>query len=147
MEKLRGRPFQPGNNYGRGRPKGSRNKITTAWDELQGQYGEAVLRKCVAMALQGDRIALRLCVERLIAIRRDATLDLKLPSTRTAKGLDKACDALLQAISRGEVTPEQGESLRAILDSRRRIIETAELEERLKKLEAMGHSGQDRTYL
>ena len=135
MQKLRGRPFQPGNKYGRGRPKGSRNKITQAWDELQEQYGEAVFRKCFAMALQGDRLALRLCIERLVAIRRDATVDLKLPSTRTVEGVDKASDTLLQAISRGELTPEQGESLTAILDRRCRIIEVAEFEERLKKLE------------
>ena len=39
----RGRPFQPGNNLGRGRPKGSRNRKTLLAEELLDSHAEAVL--------------------------------------------------------------------------------------------------------
>jgi hypothetical protein len=34
MKKTPGRPFKPGNTFGRGRPQGSRNKATIALQEM-----------------------------------------------------------------------------------------------------------------
>jgi hypothetical protein len=34
MNKVRGRPFEPGNKLGRGRPKGSRNKAKSPGQDL-----------------------------------------------------------------------------------------------------------------
>ena len=41
----RGRPFEPGNHFGRGRPKGSRNKRSLVANELLIEHGEAIVRK------------------------------------------------------------------------------------------------------
>jgi len=50
----RGRPFEPGNKLGRGRPRGSRNKTTLVAGELLHSYALALMRKAIALALQGD---------------------------------------------------------------------------------------------
>ena len=68
---MRGKPFEPGNTCGRGRPKGSRNQATIALQHMLDGHGEAITKKCALMALQGDPVALRLCMDRLLAPRRE----------------------------------------------------------------------------
>jgi hypothetical protein len=49
-----------------------------------------------------------------------------------------AVDAVLQAVAAGRLTPAEGERIAAIVESRRRVIETEEHEQRLQKLESQG---------
>jgi hypothetical protein len=97
VSKPRGRPFSPGNTLGRGRPKGSRNKAQAPGQHLLDQYSESLTRKCIAMALQGDQRALRICMERINPARQDACVQLSLPSIRTAQDVEKAADKVTQA--------------------------------------------------
>jgi len=55
----RGRPFEPGNKLGRGRPPGSRNKRTLLGQALLEEFGEAVIRRALSLALQGDSPMIR----------------------------------------------------------------------------------------
>ena len=87
MSNVRGRPFQPGNQYGRGRPKGSRNKSTPAAQQLLEQYSEPIMRKCIAQALGGDVRALKLCLERVTPVRRNSLVKVNLPAIESAKDL------------------------------------------------------------
>jgi hypothetical protein len=66
---MSGRPFERGNKAGKGRPPGSRNKKGILLDMLQDR-GEAILTKGIFMALSGDRVLQRVCIERLIHTRR-----------------------------------------------------------------------------
>ena len=58
-----------------GRPKGARNRTTQAVLALLEGEAEAIGRKAVEMALAGDSVALRLCLDRLAPPRRDDRLD------------------------------------------------------------------------
>jgi len=63
----RGRPFQPGQSGNPdGRPKGARNAATVAAEVLLDGEAEAITRKCVELAKEGDTVALRLCLERIL---------------------------------------------------------------------------------
>ena len=135
MSKPRGRPFSPGNTFGRGRPKGSRNKAKAPGQQLLDQYSESLTRKCIAMALQGDQRALRICMERISPARQDACVQLSLPSIRTAQDVEKAADKVTQAIRRGKITPLEAGKMMSILESRSRILENVQFESRLEKLE------------
>jgi hypothetical protein len=135
VSKPRGRPFSPGNTFGRGRPKGSRNKATAPGQQLLDQYSESLTRKCIAMALQGDQRALRICMERINPARQDACVQLSLPSIRTAQDVEKAADKVTQAIRRGKITPLEAGKMMSILESRSRILENVQFESRLEKLE------------
>src|SRR5215475_9848913 len=67
-----GRRFRPGvSGNPAGRPKGARNKSTLAAEALLDGEAEALTRKAVEMALGGDTVALRLCLERLVPPRKD----------------------------------------------------------------------------
>ena len=65
--RVRGGPFAKGQsgNPG-GRRRGSRNKATLAAQMLLADEAEALTRKAVKLALDGDPTALRLCVERIL---------------------------------------------------------------------------------
>jgi hypothetical protein len=135
MGNSRGKPFLVGNTQSRGRPKGSPNKTTAIWKELVGQYGEALMKKCIVQALQGDGPSMRLCMERMVAPLRNPPVQLRLPSVATLAGTAEAVDALLRAATRGQITPEQAETMANIVETRRRALETLELEARLKEAE------------
>ena len=135
MSRPRGRPFEPGNKFGRGRPKGSRNRSKAPGQALLEQHEEAVARKCILRALEGDVRALRLCMERINPARRDSYVRMNLPSIATVKDVEQANAKVVKAVGAGKITPTQGQIVSGILDSRRRVIETVELQERIEKLE------------
>jgi len=133
--KVRGRPFEPGNKLGRGRPKGSPNKTKPGQDLLD-EYAPHLMRKCIAEAMQGDRSAMRLCMERISPARRGACIRMNLPPIKTAEDVIKAAERVTQAIRRGEITPAEGDTMMNILESRSRVIERVQWESRLEAMEA-----------
>jgi hypothetical protein len=131
----RGVPFAPGNKFGRGRPKGSRNKAGLVWPRLLEEYGEPLLRKCIAMALRENPQAMRLCMERLLPIRGAAPVSFTVPAVATAAEVDEAVTRLLEAVGRGQLTPAEAKEIALILEGKRRALETRELTARIEELE------------
>lgn len=132
-KKTRGKPFQSGNS---GRPRGSRNRATIAVEALLADEAHALTRKAVQMALSGNAIALRLCLDRIAPARRDALVEVDLPPIDSAANLLKAGQMILSSVSGGFLTPSEGEALMGLLDKQRRMIETFDLENRIAILEA-----------
>lgn len=121
---------------GRGRPKGSCNKANSAGQDLLDKYTPHLVGKCIERALtEGDRSAMRICMDRVFPARRDAPIRLSLPRIKTAQDLEKAAEKVTQAIGRGRIAPAEGETMMNILDIRSRIIEKGQYESRLEKLE------------
>ena len=135
MSQPRGRPFAPGNKLGRGRPRGSRNKTTLVLQEVLGQHGEALVKKCVLNALNGDKTAMRACMDRLLPIPKQSPVQFPLPSITTAAKLARAQAGIIKSVSRGKLTPGEAESINNLFESRRRMLETEQLEARLQALE------------
>jgi hypothetical protein len=133
--RLRGRPFEKGNKFGRGRTTGSRNNATIALQAMLDDEGKAITGKAVALALAGDPMALRLCVERLIPPARDRRIQLDLPDIVTAAAVADAMGATLKAVAAGEITPTEGQSVAGLLEIQRKALETADLERRVAALE------------
>jgi len=131
---MRGRPFEPGNRMGRGRPPGSRNKRTLFAEEFQ-KDGLSAVQQCKFLALQGDGRALHTWIDRLEAPCRPRNNRFRLPSIRTAADLAKALPAVLQAIASGRLNAQEGEAIARIIESHRRVIEAEEFDARLRALE------------
>lgn len=115
-----------------GRPKGSRNRATLAAEALLDGEAEALSRTAIVLALDGDTVALRLCLERLIPVRRSRLVTFDLPTTSTAQDIVCAHDAVLAAVSDGELSPEEGEVVMGLLERKRMAIETADLADDLE---------------
>ena len=130
--KTRGRSFQPGNP---GRPLGARHKVTLAVEALLEGEHEALTRKAIEKALEGDMVALRLCLERIAPARRDAPIAFALPAIRSAEDAVGASAALLEAVSLGEVTPDEAGRVMALLVGHKSVVEAGDLERRIAALE------------
>jgi hypothetical protein len=132
---MRGRPFEPGNKFGRGRPAGSRNKTTMALQSMLEEHAETIVKKAALMAIQGDTTALRLCLERLLPARRNSPVRFKLPPINSAAGVTKALSKVVQGVANGILAAAEGETLTAILERLHQNLQTLELEKRIGALE------------
>ena len=131
----RGRPFEAGNKFGRGRPRGSRNKTTVLAQQLLESHAEPVIRKALMMAIQGDTAAMKLCMDRILPVHREMPVKFgKLP-TATAAEVSESTQKVLQAYAAGKLSMGQALAMSDLLEKRRRAIETEGLDERLRKLE------------
>ena len=128
-------------NGNAGRPKGARNKATQAVLALLDGQAQALTQRAVELALDGDTVALRLCLERLAPPRRDAPVEFSLPPMKTARNAAEAAGAVLQAVSSGELTPSEGAVVMGLVDAYRRTLETSELEARVAALEGQPENG------
>ncbi len=130
--------FKPGKSGNpAGRPKGSRNRTTLAVQALLDGEAEALSRVAIEKALGGDMTAIRLCLERVCPVPKDRPLEggaIRLPKL-TADNLDKVSAAILRAVAAGRLTPQEAQSLSALLESHRKMVETVSLEERISILE------------
>jgi hypothetical protein len=102
---------------------------------LEGE-AEALTRKAIEMAMNGDVVALRLCLERAAPIRKGRPVVVDLPPVETARDVVGAVGAIVDAVGEGTLTPDEGHTLASILDTHRRAIETQDLEARLATVEA-----------
>ena len=118
-----------------GRPRGSRNKATIAIESLLQGQGEALTQTAINKALEGDSIALRLCMERIAPAPKDQPISFRLPSIKGALDASKAAGSVLSAVSNGELTPIEATRVMGLIDSYRRTLEVTEIGQRLQALE------------
>ncbi|WP_306112798.1 MULTISPECIES: DUF5681 domain-containing protein [unclassified Roseovarius] len=118
-----------------GRPKGARHKTTLAIEELLQGEAEGLTRKAIELGLEGDMAALRLCLERIAPPRKDTPVKFDLPSMQSASEAADAAQAVLHAVSGGELTPLEAASVMGLVESYRRTLETSALEKRIEALE------------
>jgi len=90
--------FSSGNS---GRPKGSRNKASLAIESLLQGQAEALTQKAINQALEGDNIALRLCMERIAPAPKDQPVSFNLPKMNNALDASEAAGRVLEAVSEG----------------------------------------------
>jgi len=118
-----------------GRPKGARNKTNLAIESLLEGQAEALTQKAISKALDGDSMALRLCMERIAPAPKDNPVSFALPQMNNALDASQAAGSVLTAVSEGNLTPIEATRVMGLIDSYRRTLELTEIENRLKVLE------------
>src|SRR6516225_10768506 len=122
---VRGRPFKKGQSGNpRGRPVGARNKKTLAAAVLLEGESEALTRKAVELALEGDPTALRLCIERILPPCRERPVKFTLPPIASSEDISNAMNAVTAALARGIITPGEAERIANVVDTFVRAIAT-----------------------
>ena len=124
--------FTSGNS---GRPKGSRNRKTLAVESLLEGQAEALTQTAISKALDGDSMALRLCMERIAPAPKDNPVAFTLPQMNNALDASEAAGSVLTAVSEGNLTPIEATRVMGLIDSYRRTLELTEIEQRLQVLE------------
>jgi hypothetical protein len=118
-----------------GRPKGSRNKATIAIESLLEGQAEALTQTAISKALEGDTLALRLCMDRIAPPMKDKPVVFTLPKMRDAMDASEAAGSVLNAVGDGTLTPIEGTRVMGLIDSYRRTLELTDIEQRLQALE------------
>jgi hypothetical protein len=131
----RGRPFEPGNKLSRGRPPGSRNKRSWRSQQLLDEHGEAIVHKALVLALQGDAAVLRTLLAYLLRRPEDRPVETGPLQVGSAEELAKTLEKVLRKVASGKLSLGQAQAVAALLEGRRRVLETQDLEMRLQALE------------
>lgn len=128
------KPGQSGNPSGK--PKGAKNKATLmAQGLIDGQAG-ALVKKAIELALAGDGPVLRAVLDRLCPAKRDAPILVTLPKIESAADLPAVTAAILDGVSKGQLTPSEAQALAGLVEAHRKAVELADIELRLAALEA-----------
>jgi hypothetical protein len=89
----------------------------------------------VELALRGDVHALRLCLDRVLPVRRGRPVRLSLPEISAPSDIVAALSVITEAIGRGELTSDEATGIAAVIEAARKSIELVEIERRLAALE------------
>ena len=137
---IRGRPFEPGNKLSRGRPRGSRNKRSARIQQLLEQYGEAIMQTAVVQAIKGDRSLLRTFLFFLLRRPGDRPIQTGPLPMGSLEELSKSSEKVLQKVASGKLSPGEARNLIDLIERRRSVLETVELEKRMRALEQLPES-------
>jgi hypothetical protein len=134
--------FLPGNQAGAaGRPRGSRHKYVLAAEALLDGEAAALTRKAIEKAKEGDTVALRLCLERILPPRKDRPIQIELPKLTSAADATNALALVVVKVAEGEVTPDEGASINGVISGYLKAVEITDIERRLADLERKAGDG------
>lgn len=133
--------FAPGNPGG---PGGSRKRAKefqrAAEEAVTPEHIQALVRKAMRQALEGDLHAMRFVTERVMGRPVTTPTDpepspITLPALRSADDCNRAIDMLLNSITSGAIEHDTAKILLDTINARLKAIELSELEQRLSELE------------
>jgi hypothetical protein len=119
-----------------GRAPGCRNHATVMAEVLLEGEVEALTRKAVTLALEGDTMALKLCQERIVPRRKARAVTVDLPRIDRAEDLGNAIGIVIEEAASGRLFLDEAAALIGMMEARRKVMETIDLERRLQALEA-----------
>jgi hypothetical protein len=106
-----------------------------ALDAIGADGAADVMAAVVKAAKEGDMRAADILLRRLWPERKGRPVPVALPPITDAAATVGALAAITAAVGEGELSPEEGQAVAAILETQRRAIETAGLEARIAALE------------
>ena len=119
----------------RGKPRGARNKVTVLAESLLAEEAEALVKKCVQLALEGQPVALKLCLERILPPIKERSIQLNLQAPHTTEEILHAMGQVFVHVVDGTIGPQEGNTLMNMFAATTKGIETFQLEQRLAALE------------
>jgi hypothetical protein len=134
-QQVRGRFKKGQSGNPKGRPLGSRHKVSVLVESMIQGEAESLANTAITLAKAGDPGLLKALLDRLAPPRREATITVALPEIRSAADLPAAAAALVNAVADGAITPSEGQGLATLLEAYRKHVEIADLEARIAKLE------------
>jgi anti-sigma factor RsiW len=127
--------FEKGHAGGPGRPRGSRNSVNLLLDQVAEGGVEAIVRKVVEVACEGDLAAARLVLSRTWSAPKGRPIQIELPDIQTPEDLLDAHAVVSTAVSDGRLTAQDGASLSAMLETHRRAFELVAQERKIDQLD------------
>ena len=129
-------PFEKNNQFSTGRPRGARNKGSFWLEAVGGEGTEKVIRTVQKEAERGNMYAAALVLARTWPRRKGRPVELALPPVTDPGGLIGAQAAVIAAMARGEISPDEAASIAGVLETQRRAIETNDHARQIEELRA-----------
>jgi hypothetical protein len=126
----------------KGRPMGSKHKVTLAALALLEGDLETITQVCVDKAKAGDLMAVKLILDKIIPNAKERPLSLQLPKIKSARDIPLALEAVMTAVSLGDINPGEGQALTTMLEAYRKGLEFTDIEARLRALEERSNAKQ-----
>jgi hypothetical protein len=98
---------------------------------------EALTQKAIDMALAGDPVALRICLERICPVRKDRAVRFPLPPITSARDAADIAAAVAQAVAAGHVTPSEAAEIGKVIEIYVKAYQAAELNDRVACVEQL----------
>lgn len=120
-----------------GRPKGTGHR-QELFNDFVMPHKNNLIDTAIKLALNGNETMLRVFLDRLLPAKpTDDAITVEMPAIGANKThtLFMWGEAILQAVSQGNITPDQGKSIMAIIDAQRKNIEASDLALRLTEIE------------
>ena len=128
--------FKPGTSGNpAGKPAGTRSKSTQLLLALMEGGAEKITQAVIDAAQAGDLMAAKIILDRVMPPAKERPVYVDLPDTSTSEGVSAAQNAILQAVAAGDLLPNEASTLSAIVEAKRKSIETQELADRITQLE------------
>lgn len=122
-----------GNPYGR--PVGSRSKASQLVQEMLFNCAEDITKTLITHALAGDAGCLKLAIERLFPAPKDSGVTIPLPTVQKSSDIIQAIAAVIERVSQGIITPQEGQALIKIFEGWKAAYNLEEIERRIEVLE------------
>src|SRR3954464_846565 len=124
-----------------GRPKSDVIRLTKAarerFDRQLAENLDDVFKAILEVGTKDkDTAALSLLVNRAVPIRRGATVTFTARTLTTPHDCAAAFGDLLTAIGKGELTPDEGNQIGALIERRANLFQTVELQDEIAALKA-----------
>ncbi|MEH2618397.1 hypothetical protein V1285_003343 [Bradyrhizobium sp. AZCC 1620] len=94
-------------------------------------------QKAIQMALSGDNVALRLCLDRICPPRKDRPTMFHLPPITSARAAADLMAAVTEAVAAGHITPGEAGEIGKLIDVYVKAYQTAELDDRIARVEQL----------
>ena len=124
-----------------GRKAGILNKATAEIRSLAREHGPAAIAELARLAKEAQSEPARISACNALLERAygrsqaSQPIEIDLPDSSTLDGITMALTSIVKATAAGELTPAEAHSLSSVIETQRKVIETAELENRIKLLE------------
>jgi hypothetical protein len=118
-----------------GRPKGSRNKGNLVAQEMLDAEAPNIIRTAIDGALVANPMMLKLCVERLLPVRKERAVPLELPKIERSQDVPAASSAIVAAMGEGILSVIEAKMHLEVLEMHKRTLEMAEHKKRLEEME------------
>jgi hypothetical protein len=91
---------------------------------LEGE-AEKLTRKAIEMALDGDAVALKICLDRIYPVRKDRAVRFGLPPITSARDAADLAAGVVEAVAAGNLTPSEAAEIGKLIEIYVRAYQTA----------------------
>ena len=89
------------------------------------------------MALAGDTVALKICIDRIFPVRRDRPVSFPLPPITSPRDAADIAAAVAEAVAAGHITPSEAAEIGKVIEIYVKAYQTAELVDRTVPINQM----------